>query len=351
MSKPVASWMEDDILWLPSGESDSFERKGTSLLDLTISGVKEDKVLDELAKQLSAFANTRGGQIIYGLTNAGAVDTGGVSRVVKGRQSTKEWLEDVIPILTDSKIAGFNVYEIQPKTTGSSSIALDKSLYVIDVPDSERAPHQSTRDLRYYVRLGSKSQPAPHSLIEDIRNRVRHPKLDVFAIEIAQATSQQSRLAGLASEFVLTFVVQLGLQNFSRVRAANACVQVSSNIWLATGHLNEPEYVARLAYGGEGFFLELTNPIYPGMQVGFSFLVQLNAVVQVLPTAQALTVGGKNLQDAPLVLTIFADSAPFLKREFVWTDIDPRGQLGKLIQGEVGRIKNEGRPPFFNPGA
>ena len=99
MPKPTAEWTEDDVLSLPADENDTFERKGVPLLDLTLPQVREDNVLNELAKQLSAFANTGGGRIIYGLTNAGTVDNGGVARSIKGRQSTKEWLEDVIPTL------------------------------------------------------------------------------------------------------------------------------------------------------------------------------------------------------------------------------------------------------------
>ena len=45
MSKPVANWDEDDVLSLPAGENDTFERKGAQLLDLTISGVSENGVL------------------------------------------------------------------------------------------------------------------------------------------------------------------------------------------------------------------------------------------------------------------------------------------------------------------
>ena len=74
MAKPTVEWIEDDVLSLPLGENDAFERKGAALLDLTLAQAREDSVRDELAKQLSAFANTGGGQIIYGLTNAGAVD-------------------------------------------------------------------------------------------------------------------------------------------------------------------------------------------------------------------------------------------------------------------------------------
>ena len=50
-------------------------------LDLT-AGADQDAVLDELAKQLSAFSNMGGGQIIYGLSNNGDIDGGGVSRLV-----------------------------------------------------------------------------------------------------------------------------------------------------------------------------------------------------------------------------------------------------------------------------
>ena len=76
------------------------------MLDLTRPDVKEGNVLDELAKQLSAFANTGGGRIVYGVDNAGAIDNGGIARVLKGRQPTKEWLEDLIPALTEFEIEG-----------------------------------------------------------------------------------------------------------------------------------------------------------------------------------------------------------------------------------------------------
>jgi hypothetical protein len=80
MPKPIADWNEDDVLGLPPGKNDTLERKGSKLLDLTQPGVREDDVLNELAKQLSAFANVGSGRIIYGLTNAGGIDNGGIAR-------------------------------------------------------------------------------------------------------------------------------------------------------------------------------------------------------------------------------------------------------------------------------
>jgi len=157
MSRPLSQWDEDYILSLPK-ENNEFDRKGSKLLDLTLDGVKEGHVLDELAKQLSAFANMRGGKIIYGLTNDGTVDNGGVSTQIK-EGGTKEWLERQVAVLTDYEILGVGVREFVPESP-NSQIQQGKALYLIDVPDSDRAPHQSRRDHKYYVRLNSQSQPA-----------------------------------------------------------------------------------------------------------------------------------------------------------------------------------------------
>jgi len=100
--KPVGEWSLSYIQDLPTGEHDWIELKGTHLLDLKIPQVDENKVLEELSKQLSAFSNSGGGTIVYGLKDkTREVDSGGVSLSVKGRTSTKEWLEDKIPTLVE----------------------------------------------------------------------------------------------------------------------------------------------------------------------------------------------------------------------------------------------------------
>jgi len=350
MSKPVSEWTEDDVLSLPAGEDDSFERKGARSLDLTLPGANEGAVLDELAKQLSAFSNTEGGQIIYGVGNAGTVDNGGVARSIKGRQSTKEWLEDVIPILTDFEIVGFNVHEITPKAIGSS-LAADKSIYVVEVPNSERAPHQSKRDLKYYVRLGGKSRPASHRLIEDIRNRARHPNLEAHDLQIVGAVVQGSRFAGLRSEFELCISVRFGVRNKGRVRVANACLEVSATVPLSTNLAQDTEYFPRSATPGT-VLLELKNPLYPGMGVVLGFLIRTPAVIQVQPVSAPLTLSGLNPGDVIVSVTSFADSAPARKQEFKLGDIDPSHRIAEAAEQEVKRIRSSDRqersgPPKF----
>jgi hypothetical protein len=337
MPKPTADWKEDDVLSLSSGENDTFERKGSRLLDLTIPNVKEGEVLDELGKQLSAFANTGGGQIVYGLANDGTVDNGGVSRTIKGRQSTKEWLEDIVPTLTDFEIIGFNIFEI-PRNPAGSMFAPDKTVYVVDVPDSERTPHQSKRDLKYYIRLGGKSRPAPHRIIEDIRNRARYPRLEVYDIQLSGAaiSSRANPPRAVQSEFRLNMNLSFGVRNIGGIRAANACLGLSSGVPLSANVTGEECFLRR---GSPGTILiELKNPLYPGMGITTGCMLQADAAVQILANAESLTFGGLSPTELPITVSVFADSSPSRKQEFRLNEIDREFRLNQLVKEEVRNI-------------
>jgi hypothetical protein len=52
---------------------------------------------DEIAKQICAFSNAGGGFLVFGISKEKQID-GGVPMVV-GRQSTKDWIEGIIPTL------------------------------------------------------------------------------------------------------------------------------------------------------------------------------------------------------------------------------------------------------------
>ena len=109
------NWTEEHIEALPA-EDNSFERKGSALFD------QDGKLRDELAKQLSAFANSGGGAILLGVADDGKID-GGLPLIAKGTTSTKDYLEDIIPILTEEKILGFRVVEAIRKSIGSRIVA------------------------------------------------------------------------------------------------------------------------------------------------------------------------------------------------------------------------------------
>jgi hypothetical protein len=173
--KSAAEWDLNYALQLPAGEFDWLEFKGRRGLDIT-AGANENLVLDELSKQLSAFANTGGGVFVYGILNPTenkprTVDDGGVAIAMK-RPNTREWLEDVIPNLVEHPLKKFNVYALT-SLSGAPGLANDRCIILIDIPGSEDAPHMA-RDQRYYARVGGKSRPIGHQIVTDILNRGRH---------------------------------------------------------------------------------------------------------------------------------------------------------------------------------
>jgi len=179
--KPYDDWDEDYILNLLPGEHDWIEYKDARSIDFALPGGNESRGLDELSKQISAFANSGGGAIVYGIKNTrpGSArevdDAGGVTLNLKN--GVKEWLEDVIPNLVDPPLIKFNVYTVEGNTPGSK-IGAEKALLIIEIPSSASAPHQA-KDNVYYGRVAGKSRPLGNRFVIDIINRPRHPKMEV----------------------------------------------------------------------------------------------------------------------------------------------------------------------------
>ena len=184
--KAALEWDLNHILQLPLGEFDWVEFKGRKSLDMSLPNIDENKVVDELSRQLSAFANSGGGVLVYGINNPTngdprSVDDGGIKFSVKA-PNVREWLEDAIPNLVEFQLRRFNVYALTNKS-GAPGLADDRCIILVDIPDSDDAPHQSTREHRYFARVGGKSRPIGHRLVADIFNRGQHALFEVtFAL-------------------------------------------------------------------------------------------------------------------------------------------------------------------------
>lgn len=156
-------WTEEEVLNLPAGEHDYFERKSGRLLD-------DQDFRAKLSKALSAFANSGGGHIVLGLTNDGKVD--GVP-IHRERTPISDWFEQIITNLLIYPLKAFRVHVVE-RRPNESTIPADKTLIVIDVGDSPLAPHQAAvpKDKpTYYYRAGSHSLVAPHFYLEALRTR------------------------------------------------------------------------------------------------------------------------------------------------------------------------------------
>lgn len=174
-------WTESEVEALPEGEHDILERKSGRLLN-------DPDFRAKMAKALSAMANSGGGHILIGSEDDGQLT--GVEPL-RGRTSTREWLEQTLPGLVSFPVNDLRVHEVIPSAT--SVIPADRVVLVVDVGDSSLAPHQSAIDQRYYYRVAGHSKPAPHFYIETLRNRLTRPSLEpeLSAIERADAYAWQ----------------------------------------------------------------------------------------------------------------------------------------------------------------
>jgi hypothetical protein len=331
--RPKHEWDEEFIFNLPIGEFDWFEVKGRRGLDLTLSNVNERDVLHNLSRALSAFANSGGGALIYGLKNptvgatGWAVDDGGVDTTYKN--DTREWLGNVIPPLVDHELRGFNVYSITP-TGPASQIQAGRALYLIDIPDSPNAPHQAN-DKRYYIRAGGKSVPIGHRLVMDIMGRRQHPQISLdFRIAKTPHVSTVTRQTGEVTTTNHVYLLTVTARNTGRVYAqyVNAFVQV-------------PAGLHRRIYGkhplGEGgpepfYEYRIRNTTHdPVTELSQRETVEQTRVLQFNPILPGLTYTWELTLDTELNLssceqqkvrwTVHADNAPPNTGEVLVTDI------------------------------
>jgi hypothetical protein len=157
------------------------EVKESLTLDYKASGAlgKESKQRDELCKDVTAFANSAGGQIVYGVeedkTLPTNVDDGADPSI------TKEWIEQVIDSRVQPRIEGLVIIPI-PLAKGYG--------FVLTIPQAtSRAPHQAP-DKKYYKRQNFQSSPMEDYEIRDTLRRATTPVLQVTLSLAGQKTAQ-----------------------------------------------------------------------------------------------------------------------------------------------------------------
>jgi hypothetical protein len=131
---------------------------------------RESKQRNEICKDVSAFANSAGGQLVYGIEERDRhpvrVDEG-----IGSAEITREWLEQVIDSGVQPRIEGLHIAAIL--------LASGNCAYVVSIPQStHRAPHQAS-DHRYYKRQNFQSVPMEDYEVRDVLRRAQTPKLVV----------------------------------------------------------------------------------------------------------------------------------------------------------------------------
>jgi hypothetical protein len=163
MHPPIGDWDAAYVLSIATPlETAELEKKGSALMD---PQGNRDKTVKELAKQVSAFANSGDGFIVYGIDKDGGLD-GGVTDAY-GRQPIKAWVEGLIPTLVQP-----TVHNCQARFIQAPSHAGGRGALVVFVPLSERRPHwvPGSPDIPY-IRAGEHSSPMPLQSFLDISSR------------------------------------------------------------------------------------------------------------------------------------------------------------------------------------
>ena len=142
-------------------EGVNLEYKGSSIL---IN--RDDKTV---CKTVSALANSAGGTFIIGIEMKNLVPV----RIDDGTPGPSK-RDRIYQIINGGTFPAVEAVEIREFQTPTGTI------YVIEVPPSPQAPHQSN-DRKYYKRRGSHSEVMEHYEIEDVRNRPKRALMPLRA--------------------------------------------------------------------------------------------------------------------------------------------------------------------------
>lgn len=136
---------------------------------------KQSKEKKEISINVSAFANSDGGTLIYGIKE---YDERGKSHLpekiesIDGKEFTKEWLEQIINSTISPRIQGVIITPIQIGNKEDNQV-----VFVVEIPKSNTA-HQA-QDKRYYKRYNFESVMMEDYEIKDIINRLSKSQVEL----------------------------------------------------------------------------------------------------------------------------------------------------------------------------
>jgi hypothetical protein len=136
-------------------------------------GIKADK--KDICKDVSAFANSDGGVLIYGISEKDS-KAHSIS-FIDGSTTTAEQLEQIINDGIHRRIQNVKIYPIRFEGD------IKKSVYVVEIPTSDFSPHM-TFDKKFYKRGNKISLPMEEYEIRQSYHKKKNIKLKVGNVQI-----------------------------------------------------------------------------------------------------------------------------------------------------------------------
>lgn len=188
--KDPFEWEEDDLLTIVKNkvsESLSLEFKESTALKNT------DHHKKEISKDISSFANSEGGTVIYGIKE----ENHSADSIDEGSEAEKQyWIDQIINSTIKPRISGLKIKGIELKKQSPNRFAI-----LISIPQSNTA-HQAIPDHRYFKRTNLETIMMEDYEIRDVMRRQSEPKLSIrFLLDKSKVEFQDEE--SLSEEFNL----------------------------------------------------------------------------------------------------------------------------------------------------
>ncbi|GEM_PF-4998404 len=237
--KPLRDWPTELPRMITRQEPESLylDYKAREALLIGPSGNREKRALD-VSKDVSAFLNSDGGTIIYGIREIASgkqrLPVAAFDPTLDGYARNEISKEDLENLITSTI-----QYRPGPELFCISVVDVEGRLvFIVDMAKSLQGIFQA-RDKLYYKRFNFKSEPMEHYEVEDVRKRAISPELDlVFGLTDTWATDVTRDLNYQAQQEEVA--IHLGLLNHGQVVAETALVEVGFCRWNQPKGLTHP---------------------------------------------------------------------------------------------------------------
>lgn len=184
--------IEDIQLLISSGAEESLHLEFKEARALS----KEEKSKIEMTKDVSAFANSDGGIIVYGIQEKD--HKASHITYIDSRVYTKEWLELIINNGIDRRIPNLKIYPIHENGD------LDKTVYVVKIPASIEVPHIN-KEKKFYKRFNFQAVAMEEYEVRQLYYRKNKAILDIEQCSLSCCDEQdKAEMIKLQLSVILT---------------------------------------------------------------------------------------------------------------------------------------------------
>ena len=163
-------------------ESINLDFKRGDALRKGIDAKDREKIKSDIAKDVSSFANSDGGIIVYGIEEKHF--KAHKLHFVNGNEFTKETLEQIINTRIHRKIDGLIIDPIRYEDK------IDQTIFVVKIPRSANAPHM-TSDNKFYRRYNFESVAMEEYEVRNLYSRQDKTELSIVTPTVSGFPSVQ----------------------------------------------------------------------------------------------------------------------------------------------------------------